>query len=152
MHSWNTFVVKKNHGQIRTHKAHHNPDLGEATTFPLIIYFVPNHKTNTQMSFCPKTPIWNSQVGVPKFPKLGLSQLWGPITLCADLQLWWGLKQSCNPCWDFSNGMCHTTYLQRNRSDFWLLVVGSQIVNLTPGLSFGHNLCLKSPNGSCKPF
>jgi hypothetical protein len=30
---------------------------------------------------------WDSQMGVPKFPKLGLLQLWGPITLCANLQL-----------------------------------------------------------------
>ncbi len=29
----------------------------------------------------------NSQVGIPKFPKLGLSQLWRPVTLCIDLQL-----------------------------------------------------------------
>jgi hypothetical protein len=30
--------------------------LGEATTFPLIVYFVLGHGTNTQMSFCPWTP------------------------------------------------------------------------------------------------
>jgi len=29
-------------------------------------------------------------------------------------------------------------------------VVGSQIDNLTPDLSFGYNLCVKFPNGSCK--
>jgi hypothetical protein len=29
-------------------------------------------------------------------------------------------------------------------------MVGSQIANLIPNLSFGHNLCLKCPNGSCK--
>ncbi len=27
----------------------------------------------------------NSKVGVPKFPKLGLLQLWGPITRCANV-------------------------------------------------------------------
>jgi hypothetical protein len=32
-----------------------------------------------------------------------------------------------------------------------LLVVRSQIANLIPNLSFGHNLCFKYPNGSCKP-
>jgi hypothetical protein len=42
--------------QTRTHKTHHGPDLGEATTFPLIIFFVLGHEANTQMSFCPKTP------------------------------------------------------------------------------------------------
>jgi hypothetical protein len=31
-------------------------------------------------------------------------------------------------------------------------MVGSQIVNLTIGLSFGHNLCFKNPNGSSKPI
>jgi hypothetical protein len=31
-------------------------------------------------------------------------------------------------------------------------VVGSQIGNLTPNLSFGHNLCFKYPNGSCEPM
>jgi len=30
---------------------------------------------------------WDSQVGVPKLPKLGLSQLWGLITLCVNLRL-----------------------------------------------------------------
>ncbi len=31
-------------------------------------------------------------------------------------------------------------------------MVGSQIVNLTCNLSFGHNLCFRCPNGSCKPI
>jgi hypothetical protein len=30
--------------------------VGEATTFPLTVYSMPGHKTNTQMSFCPGTP------------------------------------------------------------------------------------------------
>jgi hypothetical protein len=47
VHSWSTFGVKTSHEQTQTHKTHHGPDLGEATTFPLIIYFVPGHKTNT---------------------------------------------------------------------------------------------------------
>jgi len=45
--------------------------------------------------------------------------------------------------------MWHTTYMQRNRVNSWLLVVKSQIANLTPGLSFGHNLCFRCPNASC---
>jgi hypothetical protein len=40
--------------------------------------------------------------------------------------------------------------MQLNQGDSWLLVVGSQIGNLTLGPSFGHNLCLKYPNGSCE--
>jgi hypothetical protein len=31
-------------------------------------------------------------------------------------------------------------------------MVGSQIANLTPNLSFDHNLCFKCPNGSCEPI
>jgi hypothetical protein len=48
--------------------------------------------------------------------------------------------------------MLHATYTQGNWGESQLLVVGSQIVNLTPDLSFGHNLCLKCPNGSCEPI
>ncbi len=31
-------------------------------------------------------------------------------------------------------------------------MVKSQTANLTPNLSFGHNLCFKCPNGSCEPI
>jgi hypothetical protein len=81
----------------------------------------------------------DSQVGVPKFPKLGLPWLWGPITLCSDLRLRWGLKQNCRPCQELSNSIWHATYTQGNRGQF--LVVGNQTANLTLGPSFGHNLC-----------
>jgi hypothetical protein len=63
VHSLSTFGARKSHGQIWTHKTHHGPDLGEATTFPLIVYFVLGHGTNTQMTFCP---------GSPKIPKVGI--------------------------------------------------------------------------------
>ncbi len=91
-------------------------------------------------------------MGVSKFSQLGLLWLWGPITLCEDFRLKWGLKQSCRTFLELFNGMLHATCTQGNRGDSWLLVVGSQIANLIPGLSFGHNLCLKCPNGSCKPI
>jgi hypothetical protein len=48
--------------------------------------------------------------------------------------------------------MSHATYTQGNRNDSWLLLVESQIANLTPGLSFDHNLCFRCPNGSCEPI
>jgi hypothetical protein len=81
VHSLSTFGVRTNHGQIQTHKTHHGPDLGEATTFPLIMYYVPLHEAHIQMAFLSR----DSQMGVLKFPKLGLLRLWGPITLCAEL-------------------------------------------------------------------
>ncbi len=94
----------------------------------------------------------NSQVGVLKFPKLKLPQLWGPITLCADLRLQWGPKQSCSFCWNLYNSMSQATCTQRSQGDSQLLMVKSQIANLTPGLSFGYNLCFRCPNGSYEPI
>jgi len=82
-------------------------------------------------------------VGVPKFSQLGLPQLWGPITLRANLRLRWGLMKSYSHCQEFSNDVSHTTCTWGNRGDSWLLMVGSFIVNLTPDPSFGYNLCVK---------
>jgi hypothetical protein len=53
MHSWSTFGAKTNHEQTWTHKTHHGSDLREATTFPLIVYFVPFHEAHIQS--------WNSR-------------------------------------------------------------------------------------------
>ncbi len=90
-------------------------------------------------------------MGVSKLPKLGLPRLWGPIILHADLRLRWGLKQSCSPCREISNDMSQATCMQRNQVNSRLLMVGSQTANLTPDLSFGHNLCFRCPNWWCKP-
>jgi hypothetical protein len=47
------FWTRTNHGHTQTHKIHRNLDLGEAITFPIIIFFVHGHRACTQMSFCP---------------------------------------------------------------------------------------------------
>jgi hypothetical protein len=99
----------------------------------------------------------DSQVGVPKFPNLGLSQLWGPITFSANLRLIWGLKQSCSSRRNLFNCMWHATWTQENQVDSRLLVVGSQTAHLIhthliPDLSFDHNLCFRCLNGSCDPI
>jgi hypothetical protein len=73
MCSLNTFGARMNHGQTWTHKTHHDLEMGEATTFPLIIFFVPIHGASTQMSF------------YPRIPKLGFLQFWKPITLYENL-------------------------------------------------------------------
>jgi hypothetical protein len=138
-----------NHEQTRAHKTHHGLNLKETTTFPLILFSMLSHRAYTQMSFFSDTPkLVVSKF--PKFSKLGLLQLWKPITSFTNLQLRWGLKKSYNPCWELSNDMLHTTYTQVNHSDSWLLVVGSQIDNLIIIPSFSHNLCFKYPNGSCE--
>jgi hypothetical protein len=94
----------------------------------------------------------DSQVGVPKSQQMGLLQLWGRITSYADLGSRHGLKQRCSHRRELSNGMLHISCTQGNQVDSWLLVVGNQIVNLTPGLSFAHNLCYKCPNEQCEPI
>ncbi len=94
----------------------------------------------------------DSQVGVLKSPKLGLLRLWGAITLQVDLWLRWGLKKSCSFRWEIFHGMSHAICTHRNRVDFRLFVVGSQTANLTPGPSFGHNLCFRCPNEQCEPI
>ncbi len=87
-----------------------------------------------------------------KIPTLGTSIILGPITLHVDLRLKWDLKQSYSSCWELFNNISHVTYTQGNRGDSRLLMVESQVVILAPDLSFGHNLCLKCPNGSCEPI
>jgi hypothetical protein len=83
MHSWSTFGAQMSHGHTQTHKIHHNPNLEETTTFPLIIFFVINHGSYIQMSFFPKTP----KLGVPKFPKSRLLELWKAIYVLCEPQI-----------------------------------------------------------------
>ncbi len=48
--------------------------------------------------------------------------------------------------------MWHATCTQVNQGTFQLLMVESQIGSLISNPSFGHNLCFKYPNDSCKPI
>jgi hypothetical protein len=94
----------------------------------------------------------DSRVGVPKSRQMGLPRLWSPITLRADLKLTCSLKQSCSSRRNVSNGMSYPPYNQVNRVDSHLFVVRSQTCSLTPGLSFGHNLCFKYSNEQYEPI
>ncbi len=47
MRSWSTFGAQTSHEQTWTHKTHHSLDLGEVTTFPLIVFFLLGHGANT---------------------------------------------------------------------------------------------------------
>jgi hypothetical protein len=148
VHGWSIFGVQTRHEHTWTHKTHHGLDLGEATTFPLIVFSVISHGGYIQTSFCPKIP----KLGVLKFPKLRFPAFWRAITSCEDLWLRWGLKQNYSPCRELSNNMWHVTYMHVFQDDSWFLVVRSQIGTSTPGPSFGHNLCFKCSNESCKPI
>jgi hypothetical protein len=132
----------------RTHKTHHDSDLGEATTFPFKVYSLAGHGAYIQMVFLSQ----DSQVGVPKLCQQGLSRLWSPITLRTDFGSRCGLKQSCSSRRELSNGMWQVVYSQVNRVDSQLFLVRSQIGNLTSGPSFGHNLCFKCLNEQCEPI
>jgi hypothetical protein len=63
------------HEQTWTQKTHHGPNLGETTTFPLIVYYVPFHK------FKP-TSKWHFVLGLPnespEIPKVGTPTTLGP--------------------------------------------------------------------------
>jgi hypothetical protein len=61
MSSLSIFGARMSYWQTWMHKTHHGPDLGEAINFPFIVYYVPSHGTNIQMSFCPMTPKWESR-------------------------------------------------------------------------------------------
>jgi hypothetical protein len=100
------------------------------------------------MSFCFGTP----NLRVLKFLKLGLLQLWRPITSYAYLQLRWGRKECCSIHQELSKNMRHATCTWVTRGNSKLLMTKSQIGNLIPCPSFGHNLCFKYPNGSCEPI
>jgi len=147
VHSWSIFGGRTSHERIRIHKTHHGRTWGKPHLPPysILCAWPQDPHPNVILSH-------DSQMGVPKFPQLGLLQLWWPIILRADLWLIWGLKKSCSPFQDISNGMSQDTYMLGNRGDSWLLVVESQIANLTLRPSFGHILCLKCPNGSCEPI
>jgi len=60
--------------------------------------------------------------------------------------------RSCSSRQELSNGMSHVVCKQVNRVDSRVSLVRSQTNNLTPGPSFGHNLCFRCPNEQCKPI
>ncbi len=94
----------------------------------------------------------DSRVGVPKSSWVGVSGLWTPIS--PDCRVRWrrGLKQSCSPRRELSNAVSHFQIGCRDDVDSQLLVVGSQIASLTPGLSFAHNVPCRCPNEQCEPI
>jgi hypothetical protein len=92
----------------------------------------------------------DSQGGVPKLSRVGVSGLWTTITSRPDLRSKQGLNQSCSSPQYLSNTMSHYVNGRREEVDSRLLMVGSQTASLTPGLSFAHNLGWRCPNGTCK--
>jgi hypothetical protein len=94
----------------------------------------------------PKLEFRNCLKTVP----IGILELWEFIT--PDFGVWSqrDLNQSCSPRRDLSNAMWHSQFGGREEVDSRLLVVESQITNLTPGPSFAHNLGCRCPNDQCE--
>ncbi len=129
-----------------THKTHHGPDSGDATTIPHIVFSAPRHRTSTQMAQIPGTPEMESR----NSPEIVSTRLWTAITPDCRVRSRRGLNQSCSPRRDLSNAMSHSQFERREEVDSRLLVVGSQTTSLTPGPSFALNLGCRCLNGQCE--
>jgi hypothetical protein len=140
------FVVGTSHGRLWTHLTHHGPDSGEGTTFPpySILCVVPPHPQPN--GFYSR----DSQGGVPILSRFGLLELWEVTTPSSDFGLERGVKQTSSSLQKISNSGSHSFCTPRGWVDSQLFVVGSQIVSLTLGPSFDHNLCCRCPNGPCE--
>jgi hypothetical protein len=90
VHRWNIFGALMNHKHSQTHKTHHSLDLGEGTTFLLIIFLLIHHEGYHPNGVFPKTP----KSRISQFPKLGFSPLWMPIISFENFRLRWNLKQN----------------------------------------------------------
>jgi hypothetical protein len=78
LHNWNIFGARMNHGQTWTHKTHHGSKSHHLPLYNTICAWPGDQHPNVILSR-------DSQVGVPKFPKLGLPWLWGLVILCVDI-------------------------------------------------------------------
>ncbi len=92
----------------------------------------------------------DSQVGVPKLSRVGVLELWMLIAPRFKLESGQGLNKSCSSRQELFNAVSHSLRRRQEEVHSWLLVVGSQTGNLTPGPSFAHNLGSRWPNGQCE--
>jgi hypothetical protein len=134
---------------IWTHLTHHDPDSGEATTFPLIVFSAALRRGYIQMALFLGTPKLESRI-CPEIVSVGVPGLWELITPDCRVGSQQGLNQSCNPRQDLFNDVSHSQIGCREEVDSRLLVAGSQTANLIPGPSFAHNLGCRCPNGQCE--
>jgi hypothetical protein len=142
------FGVGTSHGLTRIHLTHHGPDSGEATTFPLIVFFAAPRGGYIQMALFPGTPKLESR-NCPEIVPVGVPGLWDLISPECQVRLE-RLNQCCSSPRELSNAMSHSRCRRREEVDSRLLVVGSQTASLTPGPSFAHNLGCRCPNGQCE--
>jgi len=125
------------------------PGLGGSHHLPHIVFSATLHWGYIQMALFPGTPKLKSRNCLEIVPG-EVPGLWELIT--PDCKVWSrrGLNQTCSPRRDLSNDVSHSQFGGREEVDSWLLVVGSQTANLTPGPSSAHNLGCRCPNGQCE--
>ncbi len=141
--------VGTSHGQPWTHLTHHGSDLGEAITFPHIVFSTALRRGYIQMALFPRTPKLESR-NCPETVPIGVLGFWELITPDCRVQSRRGLNQSCSPRRDLFNAMLHSQFGCQEEVNSRLLEVRSQIANLTPGPSFAHNLGCRCPNDQCE--
>jgi hypothetical protein len=94
----------------------------------------------------------DSQGGVPKLSQFGLLGLWEFITPSSNLQLGWGLKQTCISAQEFFNGVSHFTFTHWDQVHSRLLVVKSRTANLTPNIFLTITCDVNVQMAHARPF
>ncbi len=137
------FIFQR-HGRFWTHKTHHSPDSGEAITFPHIVYFAPLHKGHIQMTFFVSgLPSGSPEIATTRI----LATLRAHNFLCRP-SIVMRSKAKLQPLLRAFQRYVARRLHARKSGQFPTFSGRSQNANLTPGLSFDHNLCCKYPNGS----
>jgi hypothetical protein len=132
---------------IWTHLTHHGPNSGEATTFPLIVFFAALRRGYIQVALFPGTPKLESRNCSEIVPG-GVSRLWELITPDCEVRSRRGLNQSCSPRRDLSNDVSHLQFGGWEEVDSRLLMVG----NLTPGLLLPITWVTDVQMANARPF
>jgi hypothetical protein len=104
------------------HKTHHDPDSGEAITFPHIVFSATLRGDYIQMALFPWTPKLESR-NCPEIVPGGVLGLWTLITPDCQVRSRRGLNQTCSPCRDLSNDVSHSQFGGREEVDSRLLMV-----------------------------
>jgi hypothetical protein len=147
VHSLSTFGARTNHGQLKHIRLTTAQTWGKPSPSPLYYTLQLSMGATSKWLFVPRLPS-----GSPNIPIIGTPTTLRAYNFLCMPPIAMKSKQSYISCWELSNGMLHIACMPKNLVDSWHLMVGTQIANLTPDLSFGHNLCFRCLNGQCKPI
>ncbi len=147
VHSLNTFGAKTSHGQLKIHKIHHGLNLGEAITFPLIVFSA----YSLQLSIG-ATSKWHFALGLPsgnpKIPITGTSTTLGAHNFACRPLIVMRSKAKLQP--SLRNFQRYVPHCQHMRKSSQFPTFSGQESNYqfdSQPFSFGHNLCFRCSNG-----